>query len=228
MVPGITEDRWRGGGETAELDLADDDGRLPWLESADDDEQPGAFDTTRLALFGIGAFVLLTIVVGAIWMLANSGLGGEPAADGSVIAAPEGPYKTRPDDAGGKVFAGTGDTSFAVGEGQTRDARLASAAPAPAPQIATTLDDSAEEPQPAQTGGVAVQVGAYSRRDQAEEGWATLLRQTTALAGISHRIVEGQADIGRVFRLQAVMGDRAAANRLCAALQADGLPCQVK
>ncbi len=34
--------------------------------------------------------------------------------------------------------------------------------------------------------------------------------------------------IGQVYRLQALAGDRASANRLCAALKADGLACFVK
>jgi dihydroxyacetone kinase len=40
--------------------------------------------------------------------------------------------------------------------------------------------------------------------------------------------VEGQADIGKVYRLQAVADDVAAAKRLCDALQSDGVACQVK
>ena len=43
-----------------------------------------------------------------------------------------------------------------------------------------------------------------------------------------YRIEEGVVDIGKVYRLQAVASDRAAADRLCAALKADGLDCQVK
>ena len=54
------------------------------------------------------------------------------------------------------------------------------------------------------------------------------MRQTEALNGVSHRVVEAQVDIGRVYRLQAMTGDRAAANRLCDALKDDGLACFVK
>lgn len=231
VAPTYNEDEdWEG---AEELALIDSDERLPWLESAEDDETPGGIDNTRLLLMGAIALAVLAVVVAGLWYVASEGVGGGPEADGSVIAAPEMPYKQKPEDEGGKTFPGTGDTSFAVGEGQTRDARLASrpaASEAPGPAIATTLDD----PQPAQAkpaaqgGGVAVQVGAYSRREQAEEGWVTLLRATEVLSGVNHRVVEGQADIGRVFRLQAVMGDRASANRLCQALKNDGLACQVK
>ena len=73
-----------------------------------------------------------------------------------------------------------------------------------------------------------MQVGAYPRRADAEAAWSRLTRQTEALSGVSHRVVEAQVDIGRVYRLQAVTGSRAEANRLCAALKADGLACFVK
>ena len=76
--------------------------------------------------------------------------------------------------------------------------------------------------------GIGVQVGAYSNRETAEAGWASLVRQTDALAGVRHRIVQGQADIGTVYRLQAVAGNEASARALCDALKADGIACQVK
>ncbi len=228
--------------QNEELELVGADERLPWLESGDEEEESrGGFDSSRLVMLGALALILLAAVVGGIWFVGQNGTGTGPAADGSVIAAPEEPYKQRPEEGGGKTFAGTGDTSFAVGEGQTREGRLAErpvTETAPKPSIATTLDGPEAAPQKpaapatpaaaASQGGVGVQVGAYSKREQAEEGWATLIRQTAALSGVRHRIVEGQADIGRVYRLQAVAGDRASANRLCAALKEDGLNCQVK
>ena len=99
-----------------ELDLADDES-LPWLEAGEDEEQATGFDTSRMVMLGVLALVLLGLVVGTIWFVTNQA-SDEPPADGSVIAAPEEPYKSKPDDPGGKTFAGTGDTSFAVGEGQ--------------------------------------------------------------------------------------------------------------
>jgi len=220
--------------------------RLPWLESDDDlDYEPG-LPTGRLVLFGVIALVLLAVVIGGVWWLFGRNV-GEPPADGSIIAAPEEPYKVKPEDEGGKTFAGTGDTSFAVGEGQTREGRLAERAPtptptpttsAPAPSIASTISDepaAAPRPSPAPTptaepvpAGTAVQVGAFPRRDVAEEAWQRLTRQTEALSGVRHRVVEARVDIGRVYRLQALPGDRASAQRLCSALKSDGLACFVK
>ncbi|HAD18672.1 MAG TPA: hypothetical protein DCF81_17650, partial [Erythrobacter sp.] len=119
-TPYDTDEDWESEGE---LDLADDES-LPWLEAADDEGDAAGFDTSRLIMLGTLAITLLAAVVGGIWFV-TSQVSNEPEADGSLIEAPDGPYKTRPENPGGKTFAGTGDTSFAVGEGQTREGKLA-------------------------------------------------------------------------------------------------------
>ena len=219
------DEEWQ---QEEELDLADDES-LPWLDSGDDTEVAGNVDTTRLVLLALLALVALAVVVGGIWFVTNQA-GDEPTPDGSLIAAPDEPYKTKPDDPGGKTFVGTGDTSFAVGEGQTREGQLADPDPEPSqtidgPSIASTINEGERAPV---AYGPAVQVGAYPRREDAEAAWTKLMRQTEALHGVSHRVVEAQVDIGTVYRLQAVTGDRSAANRLCTALKKDGLACFVK
>ena len=75
---------------------------------------------------------------------------------------------------------------------------------------------------------VGVQLAAYRSRQRAEQGWNDIRRRTNALDGVRYRIEKGTVDIGTVYRLLAVASDRAAADRLCAALKADGLDCQVK
>ena len=228
-------DDWEHASRTREQELAlEEDDRLPWLES-DEEDEPATYDTGRLVGFGLIMVVVLAVLVGAIWFVTHRNLTGGPPADGSLIAAPEGPFKVRPSDPGGKVFPGTGDTSFAVGEGKTVEGRLATTGGPPSP-----IASSAPRPQPSaspsptaasETGlppGTAVQVGAYSSKADAETGWRTLTRQTSLLSGVSYRIVEGHADIGRVYRLQAVGGDHASAVGLCAKLSAEGIACQVK
>jgi hypothetical protein len=220
-----------------EFAFEDGDESLPWLE-ADDDDVPAGFDTGRLVGIALLMVVLLGAIVGGIWWLTNGGAGGGPEPDGSTVAAPEGPFKVSPEDEGGKTFPGTGDTSFAVGEGKTREGRLASKPPAqtqsaPSLDTLTTPEPAGTSPAPAPRSqalpsGTAVQVGAYSNRADAEAGWRTINRQTDVLAGVDYRIVQGQADIGTVFRLQAVGGDAANARRLCRELGAAGLPCAVK
>ena len=211
-----------------DLELTESEELLPWLDVEEEEDRSTGIAPTRLLLLGVLSLAVMGAVVGVAW-LALGAASDEPEADGSVIAAPEEPYKTRPDEEGGKTFAGTGDTSFAVGEGLSREGQLANrpapATPLPKPTIASTVD---EAPRPPQASGIGVQVGAFPRREDAEAGWTALLRQTDILSGVSHRVVEGSADIGRVYRLQAVTGDRASAVRLCESLKATGIACFVK
>ncbi|AUX69245.1 SPOR domain-containing protein [Porphyrobacter sp. HT-58-2] len=215
-----------------QLDLADTDS-LPWLESDEEDEDAGGLDMMQIAGFFTALVALLGAVVGGVWYFSNRAVEGNLVADGSVIEAPAGPIKERPDDPGGKEFAGTGNVAPVVGEGGSRPAVVAekpvpAASAAATPSPAATRPVPAETPAPAALAGVGVQIAAYGTRARAEQGWSDITRRTDKLAGVKYRIVEGKVDIGTVYRLQAVAADRAAAERLCAALKADGLDCQVK
>jgi hypothetical protein len=221
--------------QTGELDLGDEDVRLPWLEGDDDDnlDQRGA-GTGQLIAFVLVGLVALGVIVGAIWWFQRDRPDETLVADGETIAAPATPYKTKPANPGGDVVAGTGDTSFAVAEGQTRQVRMGSDAPVPAstpkPTASPSASPSAGASSAASTDmtGVGVQIGAYSNRESADKGWTKLSQQYEVLSGMKYRIVEGRADIGTVYRLQAVPGDAAAASRLCGTLKSAGLSCQVK
>ncbi|MFM7404499.1 MAG: SPOR domain-containing protein [Erythrobacter sp.] len=225
-----------------ELDLANTD-TLPWLES--DEEEPDAgLDPGQIMLFAAGMVGLLAVLVGGVWWLSNRSVGGDVVADGSVIAAPAGPIKQRPNDPGGKTFEGTGNVAPVVSEGGSRSAVMADAKlpplpgePPEAPAAPPAGTGSAKPAAPAATpsaapapatGGVGVQLAAYGTRARAEQGWSEALRRTDALKGLKYRVVEGKVDIGTVYRLQAVVGTRAEGDRLCAALRADGVDCQVK
>jgi hypothetical protein len=221
-----------------ELDLADTDS-LPWLEADAEDHEAGGFDSAQILGFSAALLLLLGAVVGGVWYVSNRSAGDEVVADGTVIAAPKGPIKERPQDPGGKEFAGTGSVAPVVGEGGQRPAVVAEKPAAPAPSAtklvpvnapsaaASPAAASAAKVAPARQ-GVGVQLAAYGPRARAEQGWSDLSRRTDALAGVVHRVVEGKVDIGTVYRLQAVASSRAEAERLCAALKADGLDCQVK
>ncbi|WP_421839287.1 SPOR domain-containing protein [Novosphingobium sp.] len=218
------------GAQDDRLALGDEE-RLPWLESADDvDFDEPADGNSRLIGFAVLAFLLLAALVGGIYVISHRNA-GSAAADGSLITADKEPYKIAPKDPGGKTFEGTGDASFKVSEGEKPVANLAGstapgstpATPAPKPSAA------ASAPAPAgPASGIGVQVGAFSTAASAETAWSKLVSAHDALSGLSHRVVEGKADMATVFRLQAVAGDFAAANALCAKLQAGGLKCQVK
>lgn len=206
---------------------------LPWLESDEDYEEDDGVDTRRLITFALAGIGLLAVLIGLVWWLTHRGPGSDMVPNGSTIAAPEQPYKIKPSNPGGKTYAGTGDQSFVVGEGQSPEGRIATApAPAPAPVTApkasASAGSAAGEDEQAATGGVGVQVGAYISRETAEAGWQRLTTNHEVLKGYKHRVVEGTADIGTVYRLQAVTGDAASANQLCSALRSEGAACQVK
>ena len=225
------EPGWLDKPREADDRLALDGERLPWLETADDDVDEGTVQTSRIVGFAVIGLLALAALLGGIWWAGNRTPDRSLVADGSLVPAPDGPYKIRPTDPGGKKFAGTGDSSFAVGEGQTREGRIADVpavtAEVAASPTATSTSPPIGPPSP-QVATIGVQVGAFSSRESAEAAWPKLMRQTEALSGIAHRVLEGKADIGPVFRLQAVTGSVSAANALCARLKGDGLACQVK
>ena len=214
--------------ETEQLALADEDERLPWLESSDDEadkdyEGSELGSTMRLALM---ALIALGVIVGGIYWVTHRNPDPTLVADGSVVPADSRPYKEAPKDPGGKTFDGTGDTSFAVSEGKNKPAQMA--APSDAPKPAPPAPGASAAPAPA-SGGVGVQVGAFSSKEAAETGWTKLTGQANgALTGVSHRVIAGKADNGTIYRLQAVAPDAGAAGALCGKLKGAGISCQVK
>lgn len=244
-----------------QLEFVDEEGHLPWLETDDGLEEYESADTGRMIGFVLLGLVALAAIVGGIWWATHRTTDAALVADGSTVAAPDQPYKEAPKDPGGKTFDGTGDSSFAVSEGQVRPARLGQSDTAPKPTlgvdpssptgmgvgrpVATATAPAAKgaqagpAPRPvaapvasapvaAAAAGTAVQVGAYSTQASADAAWARLSSSHSALSGVRHRVVEGKADIGTVFRLQALPGDAGAAAALCSRLKSSGLACQVK
>ena len=216
--------------ETERLALADEDERLPWLESSDDslDDDNEGSDMSHTLRLGAMALVALVAIVGGIYWVSHRNPDPALVADGSLVAADSKPYKEAPKDPGGKTFDGTGDTSFAVSEGKNKPAQMAGSDAAPAPKPAATAAGNAAA-SAAASGGVGVQVGAFSSKEAAETGWAKLAGQAGgALSGVSHRVIAGTADNGTIYRLQAVTPDAAAAGALCSKLKGAGISCQVK
>ena len=225
---GVADDGTLGAEE--QLTLADADERLPWLESDDDYEQPGV-DTGRIVSFAAMGLLVIAVLLGALYYFTRQQRDAAVVADGSVIEAPDAPYKTRPEDPGGRQVEGTGDTSYEVAEGQTVEGRIDAGVPAPSIDRAqTAAPTAAPSPAatPAPTGGIGIQIGAYSTRAQAEDGWRTLSTRFEPLKGRSHRVLEGTADSGTIYRLQAVAGSAAEADTLCRSIKAAGGDCQVK
>ena len=116
--------------EAEQLALDDDNERLPWLD-ADDDDSAEAESGRILGLVVLG-LLALGVIVGGIWWSTHRTTDPTLVADGSTISAPPGDYKEAPKAPGGKTFDGTGNTAFAVSEGQNRPAKLGeTAAPLP-------------------------------------------------------------------------------------------------
>lgn len=83
--------------EEAQLDLEDDDPPLPWLQGDSDEnelEGTGTGQTIGFILLGLLAIVL---VVGGIWWVTRKSSDDVLVADGGTVAAPDQPYKQRPD-----------------------------------------------------------------------------------------------------------------------------------
>lgn len=232
-------DEWNGEDgeqlETEQLALSDEDDRLPWLESADDAEyEYEGSDSSGMMKLVLMGLVALAVLIGAIWWATHRSPDPALTADGSLVQADAQPYKEAPKDPGGKQFDGTGDSSFAVSEGQNRPAQLGGADKGAAASAPANADPAAKPAvnvgQGAASGsGVGVQVGAYSSKESAEAEWAKLVSKSKGvLSGVSHRVVAGSADNGTIYRLQAVAPDAAAANALCSKLKGAGLSCMVK
>ncbi len=216
--------------------LADMDERLPWLES-DEDHDHGGVDVGRLVALVVVALAALVGLLALLWFLSKPADEAGLQPEGSTIEAPEEPYRTAPEDPGGTEVAGTGDMSFEVGEGQSRDSQLASS-DSPTPSIDRTQSEATPSPKPSPTpspsasastaGGVPIQVAAYSSRARAEQGWNEVRGRYEALSGLNHRIEEAVVDGATVYRLQALAGSASAADEVCRSVRAAGGDCQVK
>lgn len=207
----------------------DDPDRLPWLETADGYEYDGSASPLKVAGLVLGGLALLAAIVGGIyWMQTNKGGGAN--GNGEVIAAQEGDYKVRPDasEAGGKSFEGEGDAAFAASEGKKTNSVIGKGDAAPAAKPGAPAPAAAATNAPAPAGSVMVQLGAFGDVGKAGAAWAELTKKYTALNGLDRKIVEATGEGGRkVFRLQAVTANAAAAQALCSKLKAAGGNCLI-
>jgi hypothetical protein len=211
----------------------DDPERLPWLETADGYDYDESSSPLRVAGLVLGGLALLAAIVGGIYWIQRNQSGGA-SGNGELIAAQEGDYKVAPADREGKTFQGEGDAAFAASEGKKTGANIdpakakaAAAAPAGAAPGAPGAAPAKMGPAPAAGSGF-VQLGAYSDSAKADQAWSAMGKRFAPLAGLNRRIAEGAAEGGRkVFRLQAVTANPAAAQQLCAKLKAAGENCMV-
>lgn len=127
-----------------ELSLQDED-RLPWLEAVDNDDDDEGISGGKLAGFVLAALLALGVVIGGVWWLRGQQQGA--TGDGTLIAAEEGDYKVKPDDAGGMKVEGQGDSAFATSEGAEASGKVDMASKQETPIIpANTVKPEAPKP----------------------------------------------------------------------------------
>ena len=200
-----------------------DPDRLPWLETADGYEYDEGASPLKVALLVLGGLALLAAIVGGIYWLQRNQTGGAQG-NGELIAAQEGNYKVAPDDREGKTFEGEGDAAFAASEGKKTDATIATPQKAGDPKSAATPAPNG----PAPAGAVMVQLGAFGDTTKADQAWAAFGKRFGFLSGTNRKIAEASGEGGRkIFRLQAVTANAAAAQQLCAKLKAAGENCLI-
>ena len=206
--------------------------RLPWLEAVEQDEDGSP--PVSLAKMAMGA-VLVLVALGALaatsfWFGREAGPGGEP----ELIAAPDTPYKVKPEDPGGLDLSEESGTAFATSAGEDPDSRLDTSR-MDQPQTRIEVEEpepaaAAPDPEPetpAPTGGnTTVQLGAYSSVALAETGWAVLSGGYAEVAALEKVIVPATVNGRRLFRLRA-RGSRDQARSACAALDAAGESCVI-
>ena len=202
----------------------DDPDRLPWLETADGYEYDEGASPLKVAAMVLGGLALLAVIVGGIYWAQRNQSGGA-TGNGELIAAQEGDYKVKPDEAGGKTFEGEGDSAFAASEGKKTGATIA---PAPKAGDAKTAAPATITSGAAPAGAVMVQLGAFGDSAKADTAWAALSKRFGFLSGVNRRIAEASGEGGRkIFRLQAITANAAAAQQLCAKLKAAGENCLI-
>ena len=123
-----------------------DEDRLPWLEPVEDETAEEGVSAGRLIAGLVAALVILGCVVGGVYWLKQRVSGPVQTANGgpATIAAPAGPYKTKPTEEGGMQVKGRGDSAYAASEGADPNAKIdlskvpeapiAKGAPAPQPE----------------------------------------------------------------------------------------------
>ena len=234
-----------------DMDLREED-RLPWLETVEPDEQETVGIGRVIALVVLGLAVLAAIIFG-IYKLQQRA----PTGDGQLIAAQEGDYKVKPDDAGGLKVKGEGDSAIATSAGKSGngaiDLRGVPEAPVAGKRaVAVKADDVAGRNAVAQvpassgrliaaapmapsrsgttsatTGGSLVQLGAYPSEAVANAAWTNFSKRFAYIAALG-KSVQPVATGGRtLYRLRVNAGSANQAADICGRLRVAGETCFV-
>ncbi|RXD07532.1 SPOR domain-containing protein [Sphingomonas sp. UV9] len=234
-----------------DMDLREED-RLPWLETVEPDEQDTVGIGRVIALVVLGLAVLAAIIFGIYKLQQRT-----PTGDGQLIAAQEGDYKVKPDDAGGLKVKGEGESAIATSAGKSGngaiDLRGVPEAPvdgkrAVAPKTSDAAGRNAVAQVPASsgrlvaaapmapsrsgtagaaTGGSLVQLGAYPSEAVANAAWTNFSKRFSYIAALG-KSVQPVATGGRtLYRLRVNAGSANQAADICGRLRVAGETCFV-
>jgi hypothetical protein len=221
---------------------ADEDDRLPWLEAVEEEGGEGGPSAVKLIVAVLIGLAAIGGIVGGIFWMGNRETAENRAPE--TIAAPEGPYKVKPDNPGGMAVEGQGATAFDAAQGGTPNASIDTDAVPEAPVTAQprAAAPAAKEPPllkappptnapapkaaaasaPAAAGGGTIQLGAFPNSATAEKAWKALAGRFAYLAPLSHNVVSAQVNGKTWYRLRA--GGPGAAN-VCGRLRVAGENC---
>lgn len=241
------------GEQWSEPSVTDND-RLPWLETAEDDDDDGPSLGRVLGLALLGLILLGGIIGGIYWWQHRA-----PAAgDGTLIAAQEGDYKVKPDDPGGLKVEGEGDSSVATSGGNgggnsqiavtklpeapvvgTKAAPGAPTGPGSATASANVSGPGGKlvapppgKPLPVANGGgggggALVQLGSFPTEAAANSAWASSSKRFGYLANLGKSIEKAEVNGRTFYRLKVNAGSAGAAQELCGKLKLAGSACIV-
>ncbi|MET0364051.1 MAG: SPOR domain-containing protein [Sphingobium sp.] len=129
----------------------DENDRLPWLEPAEEiDEGRGVAPARILGLVVLGLALLAVIVGGGYWLKSRQ---GGTTSEAKLIPAQGGDYKIPANEADGKNFKGTGDTSYATSEGVDTDGKVDASRIAEAPMEGVSRGSIAKDAPKGDTPG---------------------------------------------------------------------------
>ena len=222
---------------------ADEDDRLPWLEAVEEDGGDGGPSALKLIVAVLIGLVAIGGIVGGIFWMGNRDAAENRAPE--TIAAPEGPYKVKPDSPGGMAVEGQGATAFDAAQGGTPNASIDTEAvpeapvtaqpkaPAPAakapPLLKAPPPTNAPAPKAAAPAAAAasgpggtIQLGAFPNSALAEKAWKALSGRFAYLAPLSHSVVSAQVNGKTWYRLRA---SGPGAGNVCGRLRVAGENC---
>ena len=204
-----------------------DEDRLPWLEAVEEDggsDGPSALRLIIAVLIGLAA--IGAVVGGIFWIYdryRTQQTGGEP----ELIEAPEGAYKVRPDDPGGMVVDGEGDTAQQASQGADPKGAINTGGVPETPVAKGAQPQPGIIPAPPATNepaaaGATIQLGAFSSQASAASAWKALSGRFSYLAPLTHSIVPVSRGGKTLYRLRAT---GPGAENVCGRLRVAGESC---